>query len=176
MKPLSVLKHELKEVGLVFLYFFFCLGVVLTLKKLFLAEYQIEVRALSTAAIGAFIIAKVVIVLDKTHAGIRFDESLPLGLSALYKTLIYVLATALVLFLEKVFHAYRETDLLGQAVIQVWEHRDRNIILGKVLCIGLAFLGYHLFTGIDRRLGKGTLRRLVMARPRLLVGRSPGNT
>jgi hypothetical protein len=41
-------------------------------------------------------------------------------------------------------------------------HRDRNVILAKVICIGLAFAGYHLYAGLDRRLGEGTLRRLVM--------------
>jgi hypothetical protein len=167
MKLLSVLKTEIKEVGLVFLYFFFCFGVMLTLKKLLLADYKIEVQALSTAAIGALIVAKVVIVLDKTRAGTRFDASHPLGLAAFYKTLVYVLATAVVLFLEKLIHAYRETGLLGTAVSELWDHRDRNIILAKVLCIGLAFLAYHLYTGLDHRLGKGTLRRLVTGRPSL---------
>ncbi|MGH7479910.1 MAG: hypothetical protein ACREJ8_10045, partial [Candidatus Methylomirabilales bacterium] len=41
-------------------------------------------------------------------------------------------------------------------------HRDRNVILAKVICVGLAFAGYHLYAGLDRRLGEGTLRRLVM--------------
>jgi hypothetical protein len=166
MKLLSALRHEIKEVGLVTLYFFFCFSVVLTLKKLLLATYQIEVQALSTAAISALIAAKIVIVLDKTRAGTRFDASLPLGLAAFYKTLVYILATFVVLFLEKLFHAYRETGLLGQAVVDVWEHRDRNVMLAKVLCIGLAFLAYHLYAGLDRRLGEGTLRRLVTGRPR----------
>jgi hypothetical protein len=67
-----------------------------------------------------------------------------------------------VLSLERVFHAYREAGQLGQALTEVWIHRDRNVILAKVICIGLAFAGYHLYAGLDRRLGEGTLRRLVM--------------
>lgn len=42
MSLLTAVKHELEQVGLVTLYFLFCFAVVLTLKKLFLAEYQIE--------------------------------------------------------------------------------------------------------------------------------------
>lgn len=160
MKLLSTLKHEIKEVGLVTLYFLFCFTVVLTLKKLFLASYQIEVQALSTAAVGALIVAKVVVVLDKTRAGVRFDATHPLWIAALYKTLVYVLATAVVLFAEKLFHAYRESGVLAAAVAEVWEHRDRNLMLAKVICIGLAFAGYHLYAGLDRLLGKGTLWRL----------------
>ena len=167
MKLLSLIKHEAKEVGLVFLYFFFCFGVLLLIKKLYLAEYHIQVQALSTATISALIAAKVVIVLDKTHAGTRFDVCLPIGVAALYKTLLYVLAAFVILYLEKLYHMYRETGSLGPAVIAVWEHRDRNLMLGKVLCVGLSFLGYHLFAGLDRRLGSGTIRELILMHPDL---------
>lgn len=158
----GLLKHELKQIGLVTLYFFFCFGVVLTLKKLLLATYQIEFYAMSAIVIGALVAAKIVVVLDKTRAGTRFDATHPLWLSVLYKTVVYSLATAAVLSFERVFHAYREAGQLGQALTEVWMHRDRNVILAKVICIGLAFAGYHLYAGLDRRLGEGTLRRLVM--------------
>lgn len=160
----GLLKHELKQIGLVTLYFFFCFGVVLTLKKLLLATYQIEFYAMSAIVIGALVAAKIVVVLDKTRAGTRFDATHPLWLSVLYKTVVYSLATAAVLSFERVFHAYREAGQLGQALTEVWMHRDRNVILAKVICIGLAFAGYHLYAGLDRRLGEGTLRRLVMTR------------
>ena len=156
------LKHELRQIGLVTLYFFFSFGVVLTLKKLLLAHYQIEFYAMSATVIGALVAAKIVVVLDKTGAGTRFDATHPLWLSVLYKTVIYSLAAAAVLGLERVFHAYREAGQLGQALTDVWMHQDRNVILAKVICIGLAFAGYHFYAGLDRRLGEGTLRRLVM--------------
>lgn len=165
MKVLAALKHEIKEVGLVSLYFFLCFSVILIIKKLLLADYHIETQVLSTAAISALIAAKIVIVLDKTHAGTRFDANYSLLTAALYKTLIYVLATFVVLFLEKLFHAYRETDVMTEAILKVWEQRDRNIMLAKVLCVGLSFFAYHLFAGIDRRLGDGALLRLIMAKP-----------
>ena len=158
------LKHELRQIGLVTLYFFFSFGVVLTLKKLLLADYQIEFYAMSATVVGALVAAKIVVVLDKTRAGTRFDATHPLWLSVLYKTVVYSLAAAAVLSLERVFHAYREAGQLGQALTEVWMHRDRNVILAKVICIGLAFAVYHLYAGLDRRLGEGTLRRLVMTR------------
>lgn len=164
MGMLSVLKHEVRQVGMVILYFLFCFGVVLTVKKLMLASYQIEFYALSSAVVGALVIGKVVVVLDKTRAGTRFDASLPLGLAALYKSMIYALVTFVVLFLEKLFHAYRASGTVGQAVMDIWAHRDRNVILANVILIGLAFAVYHIYAGVDRRLGEGTLRRLVMSR------------
>jgi hypothetical protein len=62
------------------------------------------------------------------------------------------------------FHAYRETGALGAAITEAWEGRDRSLILAKVLCVGLTFLGYHLFVAADRRLGEGTLWRALWGR------------
>ena len=159
------LKQELVEVGLVSLYFFCCFSVILTLKKLLLADYHVEVQALSTAAISALIAAKIVIILDKTHAGTRLEANHSLLVAALYKTVIYILATFLLLVAEKVFEAYEESGGVVQAIADVWGHRDRNIILAKVLCVGLTFFAYHLYAGIDRQLGKGKLRRMVLWHP-----------
>ena len=177
--PVSLLsraKHEVKEIGLVTLYFLFCFSVVLMLKKLLLASYDIEVFVLSTVVLSALIVGKVVVVLDKTRAGTRFDTTHSLGVAALYKTLVYIVATFVVLFLEKVVHAYRESGLLGEAILAVWAHRDRNLIFAKVLCVGLAFAGYHLYAGLDRRLGEGTLRRLVMTRGRPAMEKNEART
>ncbi len=165
MGLLSTVKHEAKEVGLVTLYFFLCFGIILTLKKLMLATYAIEFYAISGAVVGALIVGKVLVLLDKTRAGNRFDASHSIGVAVLYKTTVYSAVTLLVLWAEKMFHAYRESGMLGEAFMEVWTHRDRNVIFAKVICIGLAFLGYHLFKGIDRRLGEGTLKRLVLKRP-----------
>jgi hypothetical protein len=161
---LSRTKQEAKEIGLVTLYFLFCFSVILTLKKLLLADYDIDVYVLSTVVISALIAAKIVVILDKTHAGTRFETTRALGLAVLYKTLVYIVATAIVLSLEKLVHAYRESGTLGEAILSVWAHRDGNLILAKVICVGLAFAGYHLYVGLDRQLGEGTLRRLIMTR------------
>ena len=143
------------------MYFLFCFGIILTLKKLFLADYRIEFYALSGAVVGALVAAKVVVTLDHTRAGTRFDESRPLLVAVSYKTLVYGAVAFGVLLAEKLFHAYGPAGGLAPALAEVWAHRDRNVILAKVICVGLTFAGYHLYTGIDRRLGEGTLRRIV---------------
>lgn len=165
MGILSTVKHELKEVGLVTLYFFLCFGIILTLKKLMLEGYHIEFYAFSTALVGALIVAKIVVLLGKTRAGSRFDAHHSLGAAVLYRTLIYSGCTFMVLFGEKMFHAFRESGLLGAAFMDVWEHKDLSLIFAKVLCIGLAFMGFFLYRGLDWRLGEGTLRRIIFSSP-----------
>jgi len=163
------LKREVEEVGLVTLYFLFCFGIILTLKKLFLADYHIEFYAVWGAVIGALFGAKIAVVLDHTRAGTRFDASRPLAVTVPYKTLVYGVAAFAVLFLEELFHAYRAKGQLGAALEELWAHRDPNVILARAICIGLAFGGYHLYAGIDRRLGKGTLWRILQTRDELSV-------
>ena len=156
---------EVREVGWVVLYFFFCFGFFITLKKLLLEAYEIEFYGFTKAVIGALLAGKIVVVLDKTKAGTRLDTHYSIGAAALYKTIIYSAAAFLVLLAEEVFHAYRESGILGQAFLDVWTHEERHAFLAKVMCISLIFLGLHLFRGIDRRLGKGTLRRMVLSPP-----------
>ena len=56
---------EAREIGLVTLYFLLCFSFFLVLKKLLLAQYQIEIKVLPTIVVGALIVAKVVVVLDQ---------------------------------------------------------------------------------------------------------------
>src|SRR5262245_48473440 len=105
----TVIKREIKTIGGVMLYFLFCFGIILTLKKLFLANYHIQVYALSTTVVSALIAAKIVVTLDHTRAGTRFDATHPLGVAVSYKTLIYGLVAFGFLLAERFFHTYRET-------------------------------------------------------------------
>ncbi len=155
---------EMNQVGLVTLYFMVCFTLVLTLKKLFLAQYAVDFYGVSTAVVAALVVGKVVVVLDHTRIGNRFDLTHALWLGVLYKTLVYTAVTSLVVIAEKIFHAWQEGGLFGESLRHVWEHRDRNVMLATVICIGLAFAGYNLYSAIDRRLGEGTLRHLILRR------------
>ena len=158
------LKREMVEVGLVTLYFLGCFLVAVALLNLALAQRQLEFRGLTEAVIIALVLAKVVVVMGKTRAGTRFDARVPVAVAAAYKSLLYFAATFGVLLAEKIFHAYREHDALGAAIVAVWTNRNRDVILVKSLCIALALIGYHLYAGVDRRLGKGILWRVMWKR------------
>ena len=158
------LKREAIEVGSVTLYFLSCFLVVAMLMKIVLAEHQVEFRGFAEALVMALILAKVVVVMGKTKAGTRFDARVPVAIASGYKSVLYFAATFGVLLGEKVFHAYREHHALGTAIVEVWMHRSRGIILVKSICIALALVGYHLYAGVDRRLGGGILWRVMWKR------------
>ncbi len=154
---LETLRHEIKSAAFAMLYFLFCFLFVMVLKKLFLAQYDIAFYGLSAAFFGAAVVGKVVVVLDKTGTGTRFDSSHPPAVSVFYKTLVYSLVVLLVIASEKIFHAYRESHALGSAVAEVWHGRERSYILATMLCIGLAFAAYNLFSTINRGLANRKL-------------------
>jgi hypothetical protein len=117
----AVIGREVKAVGFVTLYFFCCFGIILTLKKLFLADYHIESYALSATVVSAVIAAKIVVTLDHTRAGTRFDASRALVTAVSYKTVVYGAVAFGALFAERPFHAYRASGGLGVAIAQLWE-------------------------------------------------------
>ena len=153
----ETLKEELKTAGLATLFFLCCFLIILVLKKLLLAQYDIDFYGLSAAIIGAGVIGKVVVVLDKARAGTRFETSQPPSVSILYKTSVYTVVVLLVVAAEKVFHAWRESGTLQAALTEVWHGRDRSHILATVLCVGLAFAAYNMLSAINRRLADGRL-------------------
>ena len=73
MSAVERIRHEVKEIGLVSLYFLCCFLFFLSLKALILREYEVEISVLSTAAVGALVVAKVVVVLDKNY-GLRIPD------------------------------------------------------------------------------------------------------
>jgi hypothetical protein len=164
MAMLSRIKREAWHTGSVALYLFVCFGIFTTLKKLFLATYQIEYSALLPAVIGTLALAKVVVLLDMTPVAARLDTRHPIWVATLYKTLFYCIVSTPVLFAERVWHYYRESGALGEAVLEAWTHMDRNVVAAKVIIVGLVFGCYHLYRGIDRRLGEDTLRRMILSR------------
>lgn len=157
------IRHEIREIGLTTLYFLSCFLLFLSLKKLFLEEYHVEISVLHTAVIGALVVAKVVVLLEKTSVGSRF-RSARLFIHVLYRSLLYTTAVFVVSVTERLFDLYRETGALPAALSQTWAGRDFPHFLAMNVCVGISFLIYNSFAEIDRHLGEGGLRRLFFAR------------
>jgi len=161
---LNKVKEELKAAALATLFFLCCFLFIVALKKLFLAQYDIGFYGLTAAVISAGLVGKVVVVLDKTSAGNRFEATRAPLLSVLYKTSIYSAVVLAVVAAEKVFHAYWQSRDLSAAVGEVWHGRDRNTILATVLCVGAAFAAYNLLAAINRGPARGRLGAWLLGR------------
>jgi hypothetical protein len=157
--------EELREIGLVTLFFLVCFTIFLSLKKLLLSEYHVPFDMLHVAVIGALIVAKVVVLLEKSSFGNRFRSGV-LFVHVLWRSLAYTAVVFVVSLAEHLFDLYRETGALPAAASELWADKDFHHFLAMNLAVGISFLVYNSFSEIDGRLGEGGLRKLFFSRRR----------
>lgn len=155
-------RHEVREIGLVTLYFLVCFGTFLTLKKLILEEYQVSIYVFHATVIGALVVAKVVVLLDKTSFGNRFQHA-SLIAHAIWRSLLYTAVVFVVTLAEHLIDAYLDKGDVGAALAAFLGTKDFDHLLAMNLAVALSFLLYNTFSEMDRRLGPGSIRRLLFS-------------
>ena len=146
------LRHELGELAVVGLYFFHWLGLLAVLKKLVLAEYQIEFKVLSAALIGALILAKVVLILEHVPLG-PLTRGRPAWVEVLWRTALYSAGVVVVMLLEKGFEGRHEYGGFWPSLGSVFQHADIDHVWAIAICMSSALLGYNALSVIRRHLG-----------------------
>lgn len=141
------------------LFFFVGFMLIFVLFKLFVSQYSIEFYAFSRAAIGALILGKVVLVMDRLKFGRGFD-SYPRAVAVVYKTFVYGLAVIAVGLVERLIDAYRQAGNLRKAVQLVIARANLNRFFAVVLLISLIICAYFVMLEINRAMGEGALFRL----------------
>lgn len=157
-------KHELKAVTLATLYFATWLFVLILLKELVLAEYQIKFRGFSVAVIGALILAKVVLVMEHVPLGSWLHRR-PAIFDVLARTVLYALGVLVVLILEKAFDVRHEYGGFGAALSQVFAHRDMPHVWANVICVTGAVFWYNAFSVVRHHVGEKALIRMALEPP-----------
>jgi hypothetical protein len=155
---------ELRAVVATTLYFAICFGVLVLLKRLYLAEYEIEFRGLSLALVGALVAAKVVLVLEHVSLG-QWIRNHPAIVEVVLRTLLYTLGAFAALMLERGFEARHEHGGFFAGVIWVFQHREVHHVWADTLGVGCALLGFNALAVVQHHLGEGQLRQLFLSRP-----------
>ncbi|WP_028947667.1 hypothetical protein [Synechocystis sp. PCC 6714] len=158
------LKHEVRKVGSLSLFFFIGYGYILILMKLLLKEFSVDVNIFAKVVIYSIISAKSVAIMDMTPWMNRFSEY-PRYLQVLYKTSIYTLAVFLLNLIENIFHAYHQTKALNSAFMLFLETRSFSRFLAILLCVSIIFLIHNIFQEFDRYLGKDNLSKFFLKPP-----------
>jgi len=153
------IRHELREVGLVTLYFLACFLFFLTLKWLLLAEYRIATAVVGQAIVGALVVAKVVVLLDKTRLGDLLGSSRR-ALRVLWRSGVYTALVFAVTFAERWLDIYREQGGALASLVRTWREEDVYHFLALNLTVGLCLLVYNVFAEIGRHVGASRLRAL----------------
>jgi hypothetical protein len=163
------LRKEFVAAWPVFLFFLAGFLLLLSLIKLALAEFSIEMTALSNAVVGALLAAKAALVLDETPLA-RSLEHYPRIVAVAVKTFLYGAAGLLLGYLERFLEALHKLRNVSAALRYVIEHANHYRLLAWALGISIVFALYFAFFEISQRLGEGALRNLFFETPRITDG------
>jgi hypothetical protein len=158
------LHKELVAIWPVFLFFLVGFLLLITLIKLVLENYSIEVLAVSNAVVGALFAAKAALVLDETPLARELAHYRKIFAIAL-KTLFYGIATLTLGLLERFLEALHRVHGFVGAFDYVTNHGSYYRLLAWALGISMIFALYFSFVEISRRMGEGELRKLFFESP-----------
>ena len=149
------LREEARRTRPVFIFFFTLL--VLLIVKLTLAQYSIDVSAVSRALLGAVMAAKVVLIFENTPLSWLFRQ-LPRIVDIVLKSLLYGIGVILLGFLERIVECERHAAsfLLG---LQAAAHTlNLHRLLAVEMGVTIVFAGYFTFAEMNKVMGEGALR------------------
>ncbi|MGD8476702.1 MAG: hypothetical protein PVI98_06130 [Burkholderiales bacterium] len=155
------IKKEVVSVITLTLYFACWIGVLVLLKYLVLAEYQIAANNLTVALVGALILAKVVLVLEHVQLGSQVRR-LPAWVDVLLRTVLYSLAVFLVVVLEKSFEARHDYGGFSAAISELFRQTNAIHIWTNTICLSAALLSYNMLSVVRKHLGKGALLKMFL--------------
>ena len=112
-------KHEIREAIPPAIFFLISFHIIVLSRALMLREYGVQVSALAGATVGALLIAKVVLVADMLPIINRFPDR-PLIYNVLWKTVIYVVASMFVHYLEHLVPAWWHEGSFRAANEHLW--------------------------------------------------------
>jgi hypothetical protein len=147
-------------------FIFFVIGFMLELMliKLALAQFSIEMTAVTKAIIGALFAAKAVLILDETRLA-RVLEGYRRILAVAIKTLLYGACSMLLVFLERYIEALRKIGLDG-AAREVLKQASVYRMLAWTLGISIVFAIYFACFEINQCFGGEALWALFFRAPK----------
>ena len=155
------LMNEIRALGLAMLYFSIWFGFLILIKMLVLAEYALHFGHLGMALIGALVLAKVVLILERVPLGSRVRHA-PVWIDVLLRTLLYTFGVFLVMILEKALEKMHGHGSFAEALSAVFGGVDINHVLANTLCVAGALFTYNVFMVVREAVGPGGLKRLLM--------------
>lgn len=153
-------KKELKEVGLITLYFFVCFALFITIKKLMLFQYHISFFGWATALVGALAIGKVVFIIDKTPLHKYLKHLMPVY-EILAKALVYTIIVYIVSILEKTIQYWVEDPLLGSWNSHLFGRGKGALLLANAIYIYFCFVGFYFIHFLNERFGRDKIIKLL---------------
>jgi hypothetical protein len=160
----QLLKHEIRELIPVTLFFFFSFQLLALTEALMLEQYGIRVSAFVNATIMAVVVGKVVLIADHFPFVNRFPDK-PLFYNVVWKTVIYLVASLVFRYAEHFIHFWRQTGNVAEANRRlidevVWTH-----FWGVQLWLLVLLFIYCAFRELVRVLGRERIIKMFFHDP-----------
>ena len=142
--------------------FFGCwTGMLVTIKHLILAEYDIAFGSISTVLMGVLILSKVVVVLEHVPLA-KHTRGQPAWVDVSVRTLLYSLGVFIVLLVEKAFEARHEYGGFGAALAGIFDHADMPHVWANTTGLFGALLVYNIVSVIRMYSPDRSLMKLLL--------------
>lgn len=170
------LRHELRELRDVSLYFGTWLALLITVKHLILAEYHIDFSGYARILVGTLVLAKVVMVLEHVNLG-SWTKRAPAWQEIVVRTALYTAGVFVVLLVEKLVDELRVgAGGVAAALARALQATNFNQAMANTLAVSCSLLVYNFLAVLKRYLQPdglaGVLRR---PPPRDLPTEVPGS-
>jgi len=160
MRPVAqVIKHEIRKLIPVVIYFLITFNIVGLTKSLMLRQYGIDISTLVAATVGALVAGKVVLIADALPFMDPFRK-VPITYNVLWRTVIYTVVALLVQWIEHGVRLWLHDGELSRTfedamspnfwAIQIW--------------LFLLFLVFCAFKGLIDVLGPTKTREIFVGR------------
>ena len=158
------LKHELRELIPVTVFFFVTFQLLALTQVLMLEQFGIRVSSFLTATVMALVVAKVVLIADYFPLVNRFPDR-PLIYNVVWKTAIYFIASLAVRYVEHLIHFWRKTGTFAEANRRLLEEIVWPHVLGVQLWLLILLQVYCALRELVRALGRERIIKLFFHDP-----------
>lgn len=155
----SFLLKELREIIPPTLFFFVAFGLLILTRILVLEQHGITIWDWGGAVIGALIVGKVVLIVDKFAFVDRYPEK-PLIWNAVWKTLLYLVAATLVRYLEQVLPLLFHGSGFAEANGRIYHGLDWENFLLIHMWLAILLFVYCCLRELTRHIGTKKVARM----------------
>ena len=163
MDKQAKLKKEFKEVLSISAVFFVIFVLLLLLKKVMMANYEVDFFVISTALVGALIIAKVVLVFDLLPITKKADH-LPNIYRVFFRSFIYIIGYVIFTFLEHIVNGLIHGESFSEAVNHSLHNLTTASFTVSFVGVFIAFLIFNAFWVVRATIGPAALYAMFFKR------------
>ena len=158
------LKHELRELLPVTLFFFVAFQLLALTQALMLKQYGIHTATFMAATLMAMVVAKVVMLTDHFALVNRFPEK-PLIYNVFWKTAIYFATSLGVRYAEHLIHFWRKSAGFAEANRRLFDEIIWPHFWAVQLWLFILLLVYCAFRELVRALGRERIITMFLTEP-----------